>query len=115
MSKLQTELKWRPYLRTIALGSGLPARQAKRCLGVKGNTVSGTRNSFECDLVAKRLDDSGYRDAIEAVDRMAAMYERGAYTHEVSTSHFDGWLDIGNGGHMKRNIRPSDGNGSGVK
>ena len=96
-----TSSGWLAYCKTIALGSRLPATQAKICLNIGEPTPSRAMRKTERDLEQGRIDSASYTARINAIEAMEDMHKRGVQTHKIDTPTND-WHTLSGGGHMRR-------------
>ena len=101
--------KWRAYCRAVALGGTQAARDARLCLRVAGEQPSTMLRSAGGMLRAGKLDSDTFGMIYDAIRNTATMYWKGIYTHIMPTTFESGWRPLGNGGHMRVDHRPGDG------
>ena len=102
--RLAGEFGWPGYLKCIGMGGRLVATQARLLTGLPdgpGQTPSQTRTRLERALADGRIDGAGYRMRMDAVDRLAVMWDHGTQTHVAETDSVGGWREMGDGCHER--------------
>jgi hypothetical protein len=91
------------YVRAVGIGSTPDAQDARIVLHVPGSSPCMSIKKAGEWLRMGRLDDSGYRQIVESIERLKEMWKRGIGTHLSNVEDRGVWVSLGENRHMKRN------------